>query len=183
MARKEKGSGNGSAKGNSLTLKKGDWIVHITHGIGEIIRVEKKLIGGKKTSCYRVQTDDSVYWIPVEAEIKDRVRTIASPQKFKRTVRLLSEPGKKMAKMHKVRRKRIHDHSLDGDLKTTALLIRDLWARKLEKSLNDTEMRALSKLTDRFVKEWSLAMEIPEEEAMKRLNELVMMASVEVEQE
>lgn len=183
MAKKKRGSGNGTAKDNALTLEKGNWIVHTAHGIGEVIRVEKKLIAGKKTSCYRVQTDDSVYWIPVEAEIADRVRTIASPRKFERTVRLLSEPGEEMAKLHKVRRKRIREHSLDGDLKTTALLIRDLWTRKQEKSLNDTEMRALSRLTDLFVKEWSLAMEITEEEATKRLNELVMMASEKEPQE
>ena len=177
MARKRKESSNGSVKDDQMTLEKGDWIVHTAHGIGEIIRVEKKLIGGEKTTCYRVKTDDSVYWIPVEAEIGDRVRKITSPRKFKRTVRLLSQPGETMAETHKVRRKRIREHSLDGNLKTTAILIRDLWTRKQEKSLNDTEIRALQNLTDRFVKEWSLCMDIPQEEASKRLHELVTAAS------
>ena len=172
MARKSKKSRDGS-NGSEPQFSKGDWIVHITHGIGRIVRVETKLVRGEKVRCYRVRTEDSVFWIPVGSDVSDRVRPIASPRKFKRVVRLLSQPGETMAKMHKKRRKRIREHTLDGKLKTTAALIRDLWARKREKSLNDTEMRALQKLTDRFVKEWSISMEIPQEEAHKKLNEIV----------
>jgi CarD family transcriptional regulator len=173
MARKQKKSNDGS-NGSEPQFNKGDWIVHISHGIGKITRVEKKLVRGKKIPCYRVRTEDSVFWIPVDSDVTDRVRPVATPRKFKRVVKLLSEPGEKMAKMHKARRKRIRDHTLDGKLKTTAALIRDLWNRKRQKSLNDTEMRALQKLTDRFLKEWSISMDIPQEEAHKRLNEIVM---------
>jgi RNA polymerase-interacting CarD/CdnL/TRCF family regulator len=173
MAGRKKKSDAGS-NGSDPQFNKGDWIVHISHGIGKVVRIEKKLVRGEKIPCYRVKTEDSVFWIPVGADVSDRVRPIATPRKFKRVVRLLAEPGEQMAKMHKNRRKRIRDHTLDGKLKTTAALIRDLWARKHRKSLNDTEMRALQKLTDRFVKEWSISMDIPPEEAHKRLNEIVM---------
>jgi CarD family transcriptional regulator len=175
MAAKRMKREDGS-NGSEPEFAKGDWIVHIAHGIGQIVRIEKKLVRGEKIPCYRVKTEDSVFWIPVGADVSDRVRPIASPRKFKRVVRLLAEPGEKMAKMHKARRKRIRDHTLDGKLKTTAALIRDLWARKRQKSLNDTEMRALQKLTDRFVKEWSISMDIPQEEAHRKLNEIVMTA-------
>ena len=173
MAAKRKKQGDGS-NGSKPQFEKGDWIVHISHGIGQVVRIERKLVRGDKVPCYRIRTEDSVFWIPVGADVSDRVRPIATPRKFKRVVRLLSEPGEKMAKMHKNRRKRIRDHTLDGKLWTTAALIRDLWARKRQKSLNDTEMRALQKLTDRFVKEWSISMDIPQEEAYKKLNEIVM---------
>jgi len=174
MARKKKKEPEKGGNGTKPEFSKGEWIVHISHGIGEIVRVEKKLVRGKKTPCYRVKTEDSVFWIPVGTDVSDRVRPIASSRKFKRIVRLLREPGETMAKMHKNRRKRIREDTLDGELRTTAALIRDLWARKREKSLNDTEMRALQKLTDRFVKEWSISLDIPQEEAHKQLNEIVM---------
>ena len=106
MARKQKKSNDGS-NGSEPQFNKGDWIVHISHGIGKITRVEKKLVRGKKIPCYRVRTEDSVFWIPVDSDVTDRVRPVATPRKFKRVVKLLSEPGEKMAKMHKARRKRI----------------------------------------------------------------------------
>jgi transcription-repair coupling factor (superfamily II helicase) len=46
MARKGKKSKDGS-NGSEPQFNKGDWIVHISHGIGKIVRVENKLVRGK----------------------------------------------------------------------------------------------------------------------------------------
>ena len=47
------------------TYKKGDWIVHIFYGLGQVIGKDKRELDGEKQGYLKVKTDDSLYWIPV----------------------------------------------------------------------------------------------------------------------
>ena len=49
----------------SIKFAEGDWIVHLYHGVGQVISIESKSLDGNKVKYYKVQTKDSIYWVPV----------------------------------------------------------------------------------------------------------------------
>ena len=151
------------------TYKKGDWVVHLIYGVGQVRKIEKKPIGGNMKKCYRVRTNDGVFWLPTDNADNERVRPIAGSKRIQRALKALKSAPKKMAANFQSRRKRIRRVTLDGDLDTDLKLVRDLNARQFKKGLNDTEQDAFNTIVKRFLQEWSLSKGIEIEEAHHRL--------------
>ncbi len=147
----------------------GDWVVHLTYGVGQVKKIEKKPIGGTMKKCYHVRTDDGVFWLPIDNDDNVRVRPIAGPKRIQRALNFLKKAPKKMAANFQSRRKRIQRVSLDGDLNTDLKLVRDLNARQFKKGLNATEQNAFNMIVKRFLKEWSLSKGIEIGEAHEML--------------
>lgn len=149
----------------------GDWVVHLTYGVGQVKKIEKKPIGGTMKKCYHVRTDDGVFWLPIENDDNARVRPIAGPKRIQRALNFLKKAPKKMAANFQSRRKRIQRVSLDGDLNTDLKLVRDLNARQFKKGLNATEQNAFNTIVKRFLQEWSLSKGIEIDEAHEMLEQ------------
>ncbi len=137
-------------------LKRGDWIVHQHYGLGQISKVETKTIAGELRQYYRVEIDDGSFWVPVEETINERVRPIASPERFKRAIEALKEAPGSMELNFKSRKKRIAEDLGDGDLVTDIRLMRDMSARHRLKKLSTTEKTTLENIKSRIVQEWSI---------------------------
>jgi RNA polymerase-interacting CarD/CdnL/TRCF family regulator len=152
---------------------KDDWIVHLVYGIGQIKAVEKKSIAGETRQYYRVKAEESEYWVPVDDANNETVRPLASPKRIKRALRILKKAPEKMATNYKIRRKRIRDTTLDGALRSDIELMRDLFARQSARGLNPTEEESFRTLKNRFLKEWSLSLDIDIEEARQKFNQLL----------
>lgn len=156
------------------TYSIGDWVVHLIYGVGQVRKLEVKPIGGNKHLCYRVRTDDGVFWLPANtAADNERVRPIANPNRIQRALKALQRTPKKMAANFQTRRKRINSVTLDGDLRTDMKLVRDLNARQFKKGLNPTEQDAFNAIVKRFLQEWSLSIGIDNNEARQKLNRLL----------
>ena len=147
----------------------GDWVVHLTYGVGQVKKIEKKPIGGTMKKCYHVRTDDGVFWLPIDNDDNVRVRPIAGPKRIQRALNFLKKAPKKMAANFQSRRKQIQRVSLDGDLNTDLKLVRDLNARQFKKGLNATEQNAFNTIVKRFLQEWSLSKGIEIGEAHEML--------------
>ncbi len=154
-------------------FSKGDWIVHPNYGLGRIKKIERKRLDGEKLKYYRVEADETAFWIPLDGIEESRVRKIISSAEFRKAMKLLKKPPKKMDANFKTRRKRINEVVSEGLLRPTIRLIRDLWGRNKRKGLSDTEKNSLRKIMDNFVEEWALAEGISEEEAATELNRLL----------
>jgi len=148
----------------------GDWIVHARYGVGQVRSLEKKPIGDIDRLCYRVRTENGVFWLPIDNDDNKRVRPIASPRRIQRAIETLRKAPQKMAAKFQTRRKRIREVSLDGDLNSDIKLLRDLNARQHRRGLNMTEQNAFDAIAKRFSKEWSLSNGIDIKEAHQKLN-------------
>ncbi len=152
---------------------KGDWIVHPTYGIGQIKRIEKKQIQGQKTRFYRVEREDTTYWLPTEEIGPSRARRLATRAQFRRAIKLLRKAPQEMDPNYKKRQSRIRKVMSKGSLRGVIRVIRDLWARQRKNRLSDTEKRALEQFIDNLVEEWSIAEGISSEEARAELHDLL----------
>lgn len=154
-------------------FNQGDWIVHLIHGVGQVTGVEKKTLAGDEKRYYRVKTADSSFWVPVRMVDSSRVRRLATRGKIRQALQILRESPARMVSNYKVRRKRIREDVLDGDLLSDVELIRDLTARKHQKGLNDGDLAALERLKKRFIAEWAVSLDIEPQEALIELERLL----------
>ena len=155
------------------TYSKGDWIVHTHYGVGQIKGVETKVINGEKVKYFRVKTKNSTFWVPYDQTDTNRLRPLASSKELTKAIKALNKPAIAMDPDHNKRKLLIKTVSSDPSLVSMAKLVRDLSARRQVSTLNTTEERALTRLTERLVREWAVCMEITVEEAQQKLHQML----------
>lgn len=151
----------------------GDWIVHNFYGVGQIKKIEERPIHGEKVRTFRVRTKDSVYWVPVKKSDNPRIRRVVNKTKLRRAIRTLKSKPQKMNKNYKTRNARIRKVFLSGSIQKMAKLLRDLLGLRHEKKFNNTEKDAVEKIQERFIREYAICYEIPQEEASARFWEII----------
>lgn len=152
------------------TFTVGDWIVHRQYGIGQIKKREEKTISGKCEEYFRVQTPDSLIWLPVNKVDQSWFRPIATPTEFHEAIDILQKPPSQMDSNFMMRKDRINRVQSENSIPAIARLIRDLCGRRTHKSLSNTEQRALHHLTERFLAEWCVATNLEINKARIKLN-------------
>jgi RNA polymerase-interacting CarD/CdnL/TRCF family regulator len=140
----------------------GDWIVHKHYGIGQIRGVEEKMISGEPAPYFRVISERSTFWVPVENSVQSEyIRPVPTAEDCQEVVEVLQRPARLMPVEN-------------GDsLVDVARLVRDLWARRADKTLNGTEHRALRDLKERLLEEWSASTGIDKSECKGRMHSLL----------
>lgn len=157
----------------SVAYHPGDWIVHLHHGVGEIACIEEKELGGDTSTYYKVVTDDSTLWVPLDKAENRWFRPVCSQEEFLDIIAILERPPREMHNNHLTRKRRISNVKSDGSLEEMARLIRDLWGRRAERQLNNTEESALRRFTERLLQEWSVCMKIEEEDAREQMQSIL----------
>ncbi len=152
---------------------KGDWVFHLYHGVGEIMGVEEKILGGESDTYYKVEARKGTYWIPIEEAESDRIRRVASEKELQSALDILQSPPEEMADKHTTRKSRITQVTKDGDLEGFCALLRDLQAKRVTDKLNTTEQRAHRKLKKKIASEWAATEDIAVREATKKLNKIL----------
>lgn len=152
----------------------GDWVVHTFYGIGQIEGVEEKDISGDEALYYRIQTDDSIYWMPVDQIGSDLIRRIADEEEIENVITILNRKPKEMASNHKTRKSRIRQTKLLNTPVAFARLVRDLRARQLMKGkLNLHERNEFDQFKKRLAEEWAIATGSTTEKIAKKLENLL----------
>ncbi|MFP3853047.1 MAG: CarD family transcriptional regulator [Anaerolineales bacterium] len=158
---------------DKTTYAKGDWIVHLYHGVGQVKGIVSREVAGETSKYYRVKTDNSTLFIPVKELDEERMRPAATKKELNKALKVLKATPKEMAPDHNDRRRRIREVKNEGSLEDILELVRDLSWRRYDKKLNNTEERALRRFKDRLLREWSVAMDTTPEEARRELNKIL----------
>ncbi len=152
-----------------LELSEGDWIVHSSHGLGQITGMDTKDLLGDRKVFYVVKTDSVTYWLPVSESSSDRIRPVASSSKFDEAIKILTDQPKPLNENFRIRLAYIKEQMKDGSLLTKAALIRDMYARDIQKDVHINERKILDNLQKQFINEWAAACGINESEAQSQL--------------
>jgi RNA polymerase-interacting CarD/CdnL/TRCF family regulator len=133
----------------------GEWVVHSQYGVGQIKKTEVLPLHGEQTECFRVQVKGGAFWFPTGTQENPRIRPVESQEIITKVIKNLRRKPGNLDKDKKYWTQKIKEAPLDGDLVTISKLIRDLSAQQALKRLNDSQIRALSKLSDRLIHEWA----------------------------
>jgi RNA polymerase-interacting CarD/CdnL/TRCF family regulator len=155
------------------SLRKGAWVSHLHHGVGQVEGKEKKSLGDETREYYKVQTRNGIYWIPTDNLDPERIRLVVSEKKLQDGIAILESAPEMMDSKHTVRKKHINEVIEAGDLLGFCTLLRDLQGKKVADKLNTTEQRAQSTIKKKISAEWSATREIPVPEATKEINKLL----------
>ena len=130
-------------------------------------------LGEEEKKYYRIDTYGSTIWFPEDKMTSEWLRPVASPSEIQSALLVLASVPENMPDNLKGRQKQIRDVHANDEPVVIGELLRDLWALKYEKkTLGQMEELALRRLTDCFLAEWSVCMDLPIEQVKLRFNEL-----------
>ena len=152
-----------------LELKEGDWIVHASHGLGQITGMDAKEFQGDKRAYYVVKTSQITYWLPVAESASARIRPLSSPDDFSKALDQISSDPQPLSEAFRKRLDYIRQQVDSCSLIQKAALIRDLYARNVQRDIHINEKKILEKLQTQFVDEWVIACRIEPETAWNRM--------------
>ena len=151
----------------------GDWVVHRFHGVGKVSKVEKKELGGESSEFFRVEGDETIFWIPVENVDNDRIRPLVSKKELREAIKVLSKSPRQMQKDYRQRQNRIKRVKTEGSLLSICKMLRDLMGRKREKGLNESEAHALRFFRELLLNEWAICVDKSLDDVLEQFQEAV----------
>jgi RNA polymerase-interacting CarD/CdnL/TRCF family regulator len=161
-----------------MNFRIGDTVIHNTHGIGKIVRLEEQTFSGKKKFYYVVQVGSLTIWVPVDAQVMSRLRAPTPQDEFSKLFSILSEPGKTLPDDRLERRTYLLEELKDGKAESRCRVIRDLSSFQYKKSLNENDRSVLRQASDSLLGEWEFSLSIPLAQAQVKLYDLLMKPSL-----
>jgi RNA polymerase-interacting CarD/CdnL/TRCF family regulator len=155
----------------------GDTVVHWMHGLGKVLRREKRDVLGQQALYYAIQVGNMVIWVPVDAKVRQRLRPPAGKIRFKRMLSVLSSRGKTLPIDRHERKLLLAESLQDGRLESVVTVIRDLLAFQRVRPLNDSDQALMRRAQSALAAEWAYVLQIAPAEAEFQLSRLLKDAS------
>lgn len=142
-----------------MSFQIGDKVIHLTHGMGEIVGIEEKNIHDHPTNCYVLSTPELMIWIPID-ELQHNLRLPTPSKEFVRMFDILTSPSEKLLEDRVLRKDQLLEQLKDGQLASIFRVVRDLTNYKHSKKLNDRDKSILEWSTNSLLTEWAYSLEI-----------------------
>ena len=149
----------------------GDMVFHRYYGVGQIEGIECKPLNGIEVECFKVKTENGIYWFPTDSLDNPRVHPVASQDAIDEAIKILRSAPQNLENDPLQWKERIDSVQTDGDFLAISSLVRDLTALKTKKKLNQTQDQALNNLQERLLREWAASIEVDAKSIRPELNE------------
>lgn len=149
----------------------GDKVVHPQHGAATIAKKVRQEFAGEKRDYYvlDIATEQLTVMVPVD-KIDEVIRPIISKTQAKNVLAVLKdepqEAGSNWSRWYKV----LNEKMTSGDIFQVAEVVRDLNFAQQTKGISPALKRMLSKARLTLTSELQFALDIDDEEAVKRLD-------------
>jgi len=149
----------------------GDKVVHPQHGAATIAKKVKQEFAGEKRDYYvlDIATEQLTVMVPVE-KIEEVIRPIISKTQARNVLSVLKdepqEAGSNWSRWYKV----LNEKMTSGDIFQVAEVVRDLNFAQQTKGISPALKRMLSRARLTLTSELEFALDIDDEEAVKRLD-------------
>lgn len=145
------------------SFKVGDMAVHPNHGVGEVMQIEERELGGRKTSCYVITIRDSglKVMVPTEAAARVGLRAVMKKKEALKILDILKAPEVAVDLQPWNRRFRAYTEMLKSGLPSEiAKVLRDMYRLKFDKDLSFGERRLLDQARSLLIQELALARKV-----------------------
>ena len=148
-----------------------DYVVYPKHGVGEILAVGSKIIGGIEVQCYEIkfEKDKAVGLLPINKQ--SNLRPLSSINQINKAISILKGKPKIKRTMWSRRAQEYEQKIVSGKIYDLAEVVRDL--NKGNDILVDqsySERQLLEKAYDRILNEFQIVLEISHEQTQKKLD-------------
>ena len=156
-----------------MGFHEGDTVMHWTYGLGKVIRLEERVLSGKKELYYAVQIGDMTVWVPADDKVGTRLRPPTSKADFKKLMNILSKPGEPLPDDRHERKILLTELLRNGRAESLCRVIRNLSTYRHVRSLNDNDQALLARTEDALIGEWGFSLSVTPAEAELQLHRLL----------
>ncbi|KMK73314.1 CarD family transcriptional regulator [Kocuria rhizophila] len=158
-----------------MVFEVGETVVYPHHGAATIEEIKTRTVKGEEKMYLRLKVTQGDLMIEVPAENVDLVgvRDVVDEDGLKQVISVLQAQDAEEASNWSRRYKANLEKLASGDVLKVAEVVRDLWRRDRGKGLSAGEKRMLTKARQILTSELALAKKIDEEEAEKRLDDIL----------
>ena len=143
-----------------MNFQEGDIVIHWTHGLGTIVRVEERDLPAAKTLYYAVQIRDLTVWVPSDEELEHRLRPPTSRSGFEELFAILSDPGEPLPDNRQERRTHLLALLKDGHARSLCRIISGLHAYRKIRPLNENDHFILKQARSTVLAEWGFVLSV-----------------------
>ena len=156
-----------------MNFHEGDTVMHWTYGLGKVVRLEERILSGKKELYYAVQIGDMTVWVPADDKLENRLRPPTSKAEFKKLMHILSKPGEPLPDDRHERKTLLTELLKNGRAESLCKVIRNLSTYRHVRSLNDNDQALLRRTEESLIGEWGFALSVTPAEAELQLHRLL----------
>jgi RNA polymerase-interacting CarD/CdnL/TRCF family regulator len=156
-----------------MNFREGDSIMHWTHGLGTVVRLETMTLSGEKNLYYVIEIGDMTVWVPEDDMLEQRLRPPTPAAEFKKLMGILSSAGEPLPTDRFERKKLLLKWLRDGCAETLFRVIRSLSTHRHLHPLNQDDQAFLTRTRHALLGEWSFAMSITLTQAEHELQHLL----------
>ena len=151
-----------------------DYVVYPKHGVGQILSVSSKTIGGIEVQCYDIkfEKDKAIGLLPVNKQ--SHLRPLATINQVNKSMSILKTKPKIRRSMWSRRAQEYEQKITSGKIYELAEVVRDL--NKGDGLLVDqsySERQLFEKAYDRILSEFQIVMKLSLEDTQKKLNKIL----------
>jgi CarD family transcriptional regulator len=148
-----------------------EYAVYPKHGVGQILAVGPKIIGGIEVQCYEIkfEKDKAIGLLPINKQ--SHLRPLSTVNQVNKVISILKEKPKKKRTMWSRRAQEYEQKIVSGKIYDLAEVVRDL--NKGNDILADqsySERQLYEKAYDRILNEFQIVLEISQEDTRKKLD-------------
>jgi CarD family transcriptional regulator len=157
----------------NMTYHLGDQVIHWSHGLGEIIQLDEKVLSGHAERYYVVQIRDITLWVPMNEMGERSLRRLTPARDFKKLFGILASPGEPLSVDRFERKNQLTDRLKDGTLPSICRVLRDLALHKRVKKMNENDKSIQIRARKFLLDEWSIVLSVTFQQAERDLQELL----------
>ena len=156
-----------------MAFQVGDKVIHLSHGLGDIVKIEDKTIHNSNVRCYEVRTSNLTVWVPVDAGTRHSLRDPTPRKEFTKLFAVLQEPAEALPEDRYERQKKLLAMLNDGQLISVCRVVRDLSNYASNKKLGADDKSILERARNSLLTEWVFSLSVPLSKADRALRELL----------
>ena len=156
-----------------MELHEGDTVMHWTHGLGQVIGVEERVLSERKMVYYAVSIRDMTVWVPDDDQLETRLRLPCTKKEFTHVLDILREEGEALPDDRQERRLKLAERLKDGQAESLCRILRDLNSFRQEHPLNDNDQSMIRQSRQMLLSEWAYVQDITALDAEKELHAML----------
>lgn len=150
-----------------------DWVVHLHHGIGRVVKVEARHFGpGTARRYYEIAIAKGTIWVPVDGPARG-LRKLTSKRDLAKYRALLSSRPVAFTGDRRERQIALAERLKEGSFKARCELVRDLTALGWEKPLSESSGVLLRSAHEVLCAEWAATEGLSVVEATQEVESLL----------
>jgi CarD family transcriptional regulator len=157
-----------------MEFKTGDDVVHPSHGVGNIVRLEERELGASGMCWYYVLAiGTSTVWMPVPADGSTTLRAVTRQQDLEQYRTVLSGQPTLLDRDFKKRHLALIERLTHSSFQVMCEIVRDLSALGWNKPMGETDSSLLKKVQGNLRREWAAATGQSPQEAIQEVEALL----------